>query len=119
MQTEHQRCFAKSPSKRPQLLASKTWRLMFCGAHVRLCHLAGGELEQIQFLLGHVFIQTTERYLAANKSCDLLSTTRSVSNRDGKGRITRPFLTYPANLCPLGSDGPAELLQSRPDDAMR
>ena len=28
----------------------------------RLCHLAGGELDQIQFLLGHVAIQTTERY---------------------------------------------------------
>jgi site-specific recombinase XerD len=27
----------------------------------RLCHLAGGELEQIQFLLGHVSVQTTER----------------------------------------------------------
>jgi site-specific recombinase XerD len=29
----------------------------------RLCHLAGGELEQIQFLLGHVSVQTTEKYL--------------------------------------------------------
>jgi integrase len=28
----------------------------------RLCHLAGGELDQIQFLLGQVSIQTTERY---------------------------------------------------------
>jgi integrase len=28
----------------------------------RLCHLAGGELEQIQFLLGHASVQTTERY---------------------------------------------------------
>jgi site-specific recombinase XerD len=29
----------------------------------RLCHVAGGELEQIQFLLGHVSVQTTEQYL--------------------------------------------------------
>ena len=27
----------------------------------RLCHQAGGELEQIQFLLGHVSVQSTER----------------------------------------------------------
>ena len=29
----------------------------------RLCHDSGGELEQIQFLLGHVSVQTTERYI--------------------------------------------------------
>jgi integrase len=29
----------------------------------RFCHAAGGELEQMQFLLGHVSVQTTERYL--------------------------------------------------------
>ena len=33
----------------------------------RLCHQAGGELEQIQFLLGHVSVQATERYLGCKQ----------------------------------------------------
>ena len=33
----------------------------------RLCHFAGGELDQIQFLLGHVSIQTTECYLGCKQ----------------------------------------------------
>jgi integrase len=33
----------------------------------RLCHRAGGELEQIQFLLGYVSVQTTEKYLGCKQ----------------------------------------------------
>ncbi len=33
----------------------------------KFCHMAGGELEQIQFLLGHVSVQTTEQYLGCKQ----------------------------------------------------
>jgi site-specific recombinase XerD len=33
----------------------------------RLCHTSGGELEQLEFLLGHVSVQTTERYLGCKQ----------------------------------------------------
>jgi site-specific recombinase XerC len=33
----------------------------------KLCHASGGELDQIQFLLVHVSVQTTERYLGCKQ----------------------------------------------------
>jgi hypothetical protein len=33
----------------------------------RLCHAAGGELEQIQFLLGRASVQTTERHIGGKQ----------------------------------------------------
>jgi integrase len=33
----------------------------------RLCHGYGGELEQIQFLLGHASVQTTEPYIGCKQ----------------------------------------------------
>src|SRR5215471_14891802 len=47
----------------------------------RLCHLAGGELDQIQFLLGHVSIQTTDATSAASRNCASPSTTEWALNR--------------------------------------
>ena len=34
----------------------------------KLCHSGGGEIEQIQFLLGHASVQTTERYLGCKQN---------------------------------------------------
>jgi len=38
-----------------------------CRTCARLCHGSGGELEQIQFLLGHASIQTPERYIGSKQ----------------------------------------------------
>jgi integrase len=64
----------------------------------RLCHLAGGELDQSQFLLGHVSIQND--ILAASKSFRTpsmtglaLSQTRSANIEGGGRSIGRPLAT--------------------------
>jgi hypothetical protein len=36
----------------------------------KLCHVNGGELEQIQFLLGHVSVLTMERYLGCKQNLE-------------------------------------------------
>lgn len=36
----------------------------------KLCHTAGGEIEQIQFLLGHASLLTTERYLGCKQNLE-------------------------------------------------
>ena len=37
---------------------------------IRLCHVNGGEQEQIQFLLGHASVLTTERYLGCKQNLE-------------------------------------------------
>jgi hypothetical protein len=56
-------CSRCRPLSYTALLA--TCRFSYCGTRLR--HLAGGELVQIQFLLWHVSIQTTERYLGCKQ----------------------------------------------------
>jgi hypothetical protein len=43
--------------------AQKVLQAAESGDSGSFCHQAGGKLEQIQFLLGHVSVQTTELYL--------------------------------------------------------
>jgi site-specific recombinase XerD len=42
------------------------WR----GTCAKLWHINGGELEQIQFLLGHASVLTTERYLGCKQNLE-------------------------------------------------
>jgi hypothetical protein len=59
----------------------------------RLCHLAGGELDQIQFLLEHVSIQTTERYLRCKQKLRVRRQ-RPARHRSGQRDLTRDVGGY-------------------------
>jgi len=51
----------------------------------KLCHTAGGEIEQIQFLLGHASVLTTERYLGCKQNLE-----EPVNDRFGCLRADKP-----------------------------
>jgi integrase len=55
----------------------------------KLCHASGGELEQIQFLLGHVSVLTTERYLRADHRT--ISRMQAESGGTRKRPVRLPF----------------------------
>jgi len=63
--TEKVVCMSSSSTQ--ARLELQNLRRMIFESRVRLCHGAGGELEQIQFLLGHVSVQTTEKYLGCKQ----------------------------------------------------
>ena len=67
----------------------------------KLCHSNGGELEQIQFLLGHASVLTTERYLGCKQNLghpvnDLfnLSTDAPVDENGAQSDQAQPFLRF-------------------------
>src|SRR6202007_635027 len=60
----------------------------------RLCHLAGGELEQIQVLLGHASVQTTERHLGCQQN--LREALNDNLCLEGSGWLGKPRKPSPA-----------------------
>lgn len=61
----------------------------------KLCHDSGGELEQIQFLLGYASVQTTERYLGCKQNLghpvnDLFSLRNDVQGQEADREAEAP-----------------------------
>ena len=68
----------------------------------RLCRLPGGELDPIQFLLGHVSTQTTERYLGCKQQRPDRYPSRTRPNRPQQLRVgRRPLPIIVTNAWPM------------------
>jgi integrase len=63
----------------------------------RLCHLASGELDQIQFLLGHVSIQTTEKYLGCPRGSPIWTSFASLEAHGWPPRCEPPGIPKSAS----------------------
>ena len=60
-------CLGTVPSGCSLVISRRT----ICGAHgQKQCHVNGGELERIQFLLGHASVLMTERYLGCKQNLE-------------------------------------------------
>ena len=70
----------------------------------RLCRNAGGELDQIQLLLGHVSIQTTEQYLGSRQRIRLAVNDRIGIEPESWGAISEESRFSPGAVS-VGSDG--------------
>ncbi|HMH16017.1 MAG TPA: site-specific integrase [Edaphobacter sp.] len=69
----------------------------------KLCHVNGGELEQIQFLLGHASVLTTERYLGCKQNLE-----KPVNDRFGSLFEWKWLETSQALLSPIEQNFEAE-----------
>jgi integrase len=71
----------------------------------RLCHASGGELEQIQFLLGHVSVQTTERYLRKQRIRSAVNDRIGIEQNPRAGCVVVEGLptNHPESLDPRGT----------------